>query len=130
MRRSVAAIAVLALLWPAVLRSAPGQDEVAAAESAAQADAGTAEGKTYGESLGAAFGRDHGSTIQRCAKEVKRPDPTNFDLFVDETGAVDQVLVRPATNLATCVSARMPGWRIAAPPHAGFWVKVGVTLKR
>jgi hypothetical protein len=108
-----------------------GQDQLSAAEAAAKADAETAEGKKFGEAVGQAFGSKYGRTIQQCTKEAKRPDLSDFDLFlrVDGGGAVDQALVKPVTTLATCVRDKMPGWKISAPPHAGFWVEVGVKLK-
>jgi len=126
-----ACAAVLVLLLPPGVDSTPGQDQLSAAESSAKADSGTAEGKKFGEALGRAFGREHGRTIQQCAKEAKHPDLSDFDLFlrVDGAGMVGQALVRPATALATCVRDKMPGWKFSAPPHAGFWVKVGVNLK-
>jgi len=129
--RIAAGAAVLALASLAPLRATFGQDEISSAEAAAKAGADTAEGKKFGEALGQAFGRDHGSTIQRCARETKRPDRSDFELLVrvDGSGVVDQALVKPATNLATCVKDRMPGWKVSTPPQAGFWVKVGVTLK-
>ena len=106
-------------------------DEISTVETAAKAGAETAEGKKFGDELGQAFGREHASTIRRCAKVTKRPDLSNFDLFVrvDGAGVVDQALVNPATNLATCVKDAMPGWKVSAPTQAGFWVKVGVVLK-
>jgi len=130
MSRSTFATAVVVLLLIPI-SSTLAQDELAAAESAAKAGAETAEGKTFEEALGSAFGRAHGSTIQSCAKQVKRADLSDFDLFlrVDEGGTVDQALVKPASTIATCVRDKMPGWKVLAPPHAGFWVKVGVNLK-
>ena len=106
-------------------------DDLSTAETAAKAGAESAEGKKFGDDLGQAFGREHASTIQRCAKSTKRPDLSNFDLFVrvNGTGVLDQALVNPPTNLAACVKDAMPGWKVSAPPRAGFWVKVGVTLK-
>lgn len=97
-------------------------DELSTVETAAKASAESAEGKKFGDELGEAFGREHASTIQRCAKTTKRPDLSNFDLFVrvDGAGVVDQALVSPATNLASCVKDAMPGWRVSAPPQSGF----------
>jgi len=124
--------AVLAVFFLPLAPCAFGQVQISQAETAAKADAGTEEGKTFGEALAQAFGREHGSTIQRCAKEAKRPDLSNFDVFLrlDGAGVVDQALVEPATALATCVREKLPGWKSSAPPHAGFWVKVDVNLKR
>jgi hypothetical protein len=123
--------AVLVVLLPARIQSAVRQDQMSEAESAAKADAETAEGKKFGESLAQAFGRDHSSTIQQCAKQTKRPDLSDFDLFLrlDGTGVVDQAVEQPATALATCVREKLPGWKVSTPPHAGFWVKVDVNLK-
>ena len=127
-----AAAAVLVALWLVPVYSALGQDPLSAAESAAKAGAETAEGKKFGEVLGQTFGREHGVTIQRCAKETKRPDLSDFDLFlrIDGAGVVEQAWVKPGTNLATCVQSKVVGWKTSLPPHAGFWGRVGVNLKR
>jgi hypothetical protein len=124
------ALALLALPAPAGLMA--GDDPVAAAEAAARAGAEEAGGKAFAEAVGQAFGRDHAGTIQRCARETKRPDLSEFALLLrlDRTGTVDQALVKPATNLAACVQSRMTGWKVSPPPRDGFWVKVGVNLKR
>ena len=132
MERSTAgyAVALLVLLAPAGLVA--GDDPVSAAETAAKAGAEEPAGKALGEAVGQAFGREHAATIQRCAKGTKRPDLSDFALLLrlDGAGAVDQALAKPATNLATCVQARMTGWKVSPPPRGGFWVKVGVNLKR
>jgi hypothetical protein len=110
---------------------AVGQDQLAAAETAAKANAESADGKAFAESVGQAFGRDHGATIQQCAKKAKRGDLSNFDVFLrlDGAGAVDDALVNPATTLSTCVKDKMPGWKVSAPKAAGYWVKIAVNLK-
>lgn len=133
MRPAVAVGAALLLtLAVAPFPSAWGEDAVAAAESAAKAGAETPDGKKFGDALGQAFGREHGTTIQRCAKDTKRPDLTDFDLLlrVDETGVVDQAFVKPNTKLSVCVQQKMVGWKTSVPPRPGFWVKIGVNLKR
>jgi len=123
--------AVPFVLMPARAQSAVETVPISQAKSAAEADAGTPEGKKFGEALAQAFGREHGSTIQQCAKKTKRPDLSDFDLFLrlDGTGVVDQALEEPATAIATCVREKMSGWKVSTPPHAGFWVKVDVNLK-
>ena len=134
--RNMSPLAVGAVLLGALsvarVHSARAQDVVSAAESAARAGAETPDGKKFGEDLGKVFGREHGATIQRCAKETKRPDLSDFDLLlrVDGIGLVDQALVKPATNLAQCVRHKMKGWKTSVPPNSGFWVKVSVNLKR
>jgi hypothetical protein len=124
-------------LWTALVAvptaKAHADDErIVAAEAAAKADAATAAGGKYDETVGQAFGKDHGPTIGRCAKAAKRPDLSDFDLFlrVDATGVVEEVLVKPATNISGCVQTKLAGWKVPPPARAGTWVKVSVKLKR
>ncbi len=107
------------------------EDRVAAAESAAKSTAVTPEGKKYEDEVGTAFGRDHGKGIQACAREVKRPDLSDFHVFlrVSAVGQVDEALVKPSTNLAACLQGRLKNWKIGAPPKADSWVRVHVKLK-
>jgi hypothetical protein len=130
MRRSIVAAAALVLLLTP-LSIATAQDDLPTAESAAKAVADTEDGKKFQEAVGSAFGREHGSTIQRCAKEAKGAGLANFDLFlrIGQGGTVDEALVNPPGPIASCVKDKMTGWRVSVPPHPGFWVKVGVNLK-
>jgi hypothetical protein len=111
--------------------SVAGEDPVAAAESAADVTAATPEGKKYEDQVGTAFGRDHGKSIQACAREVKRPDLSNFRVFVrvSAAGQVEEALVKPSTNLAECLQGKLKAWRVGAPPHADQWVGVQVKLQ-
>jgi hypothetical protein len=107
------------------------QDPVAVAEAEAKASAETQEGRKFAERVGVSFGGEHGSTISRCAKEIKRPDLTNFSLYlrVASTGSVEEVLVKPGTDLGECVRAKLKGWKAGVPPAEGTWVQVAVHLK-
>ena len=119
-----------------VLSGSPGNavagDPVAAAESAARATAATPEGKEYEDEVATAFGRDQGKSIQACASEVKRPDLSDFQVFVrvSAVGQVEQALVKPSTNLAVCLQGKLKAWKVGAPPQADSWVSVHVKLKR
>jgi hypothetical protein len=126
-RTSAIGLLCLALVGPAL-----AQDGFSAAEAAARASGETAEGKAFAESVGQAFGREHGPTIQRCAKETKRPDLAAFELLlrVAATGLVEEVLAKPETNLARCVRGKLVGWKAPSPPRPGVWVNVAVNLKR
>ena len=107
------------------------EDPVAAAERAAKATAATPEGKKYGDEVGTAFGRDQGENIEACAREVKRPDLSDFHLFVrvSAVGQVEEALVKPSTNLAACLQGKLKTWEIGVPPQADSWVSVHVKLK-
>jgi len=133
MRSMVAVgLAALGVLWSSPVHSGVQEDAVSAAESAAETAAGTPEGKRFKEALQQAFGREHGTTIQRCASKTRRPDLSDFHLFlrVDGAGSVDQVLVEPSTTLAACVQKKLVSWKTSVPPHASFWVDIGVRMKR
>jgi hypothetical protein len=108
------------------------EDPVAAAERAAEATAATPDGKKYEDQVGTAFGRDHGKSIQACAKEVKRPDLSDFCVFVrvSAAGQVEEALVKPSTNLAACLQGKLKTWNVGAPLHADQWVSVQVKLQR
>jgi hypothetical protein len=129
-----ARICLVVGLTAMVLRGSPGsgaEDPVAAAESAAEAAAATPEGKTYEGELATAFGRDQGQGIQSCAREVKRPDLSDFQVFVrvSAVGQVEEALVKPSTNLAACLQTKLRAWKVHAPPLANSWVRVHVKLK-
>lgn len=119
------------VLWAALAAPVPADDAVKAAETAARANGASEDGRRYEESIGAAFGREHGATVGACAKAVRRPDLADFDVLVRVgPGTADEVLVRPATNLSDCVRGKLVGWRVPPPPREGYWVKVSVALKR
>jgi hypothetical protein len=111
--------------------SATAEDSVAAAESAAEAAAATPEGKKYEDEVATAFGRDQGKSIQSCAREVKRPELSDFHVFVrvSAVGQVEEALVKPSTNLAACLQGKLRAWKVSAPPQANSWVSVHVKLK-
>ena len=111
--------------------SATAEDPVAAAESAAEAAAATPEGKKYEDEVATAFSRDQGKSIQSCAREVKRPELSDFHVFVrvSAVGQVEEALVKPSSNLAACLQGKLKTWKIGAPPQADSWVGIYVRLK-
>ena len=111
--------------------SATAEDPVAAAESAAEAAAATPEGKKYADEVATAFGRDQGKSIQSCAREVKRPELSDFHVLVrvSAAGQVEEALVKPSTNLAACLQGKLKAWKVSAPPQADSWVSIHVKLK-
>ena len=129
--RSCLVMSLSALVLSGGLGNAAAEDPVAAAESAAKAASATPEGKKYEEALATAFGRDQGKAIQSCAKEVKRPDLSNFHVFVrvSAAGQVEEALVKPSTTLAVCLQAKLKAWKVGAPPQADTWVSIHVQLK-
>ena len=130
--RRCLAIGLAAVVVSGSSRSVAAEDPVAAVESAAAAAAATPEGKKYEEEVATAFGRDHGKSIQTCAREVKRPDLSDFQVFVrvSAAGQVEEALVKPSSNLADCVRAKLTPWKLGVPPRPDQWVRIQVKLKR
>lgn len=114
-----------------VASGAEGPDSVAVAEAAAKANAATPAGKSYVEELGRAFGREHSRTVGACARATRRPNLTNFELFIqaERDGRVLSVLATPETNLSTCVRDRLKAWKVPAPPGAAYWARIDVLLQ-
>ena len=106
-------------------------DRLAVAEATAAASAASEPGKQYEVLVGQAFGKAHGTTIGACTRESKRPDLSNFSLFlrVGGEGVVEEALVKPETNISVCVRTRLAGWKAPLPPSPGLWVRIGVNLK-
>jgi hypothetical protein len=70
---------------------------------------------------------DHQPLRQSTKRRTSR---NSISARIDATGVVQEVLVKPETNLAVCVSRALKGWKVAAPPRPDAWVKVAVALKR
>jgi hypothetical protein len=130
-RGCLAVIGLAAVVASGPARCGAAEDALAAAERAAEA-AATPEGKKYEEDVATAFGRDQGKSIQGCARDVKRPDLSDFDVFVrvGAAGQVEEALVKPATHLALCLQGKLKAWKIGVPPRSDQWVRVQVRLKR
>ena len=125
-------IGVAAVVASGQARRVAAEDPVAAAESAAEAAVATPEGKKYEEEVATAFGRDQAKSIQACARDVKRPDLSDFSVFVrvSAAGQVEEAQVKPTSNLAGCLQGKLKTWRVGAPPRADQWVRIQVKLKR
>jgi hypothetical protein len=106
-------------------------DRLAVAVAAVKANASTAAGRAYQEVVGKAFGRDHSATVGQCARGVKRTDLSDFSAFirVGRRGVVEEVLVKPATNLSACTQQRLAHWAVPEAPSADYWVSVDVRLR-
>jgi len=107
------------------------QDTWAAAKAQADAFEESAAGKPFVEAVSKAFEKEHSPTFSVCAKEVRRPDLSDFTLLlkVAGDGQVSDALAQPGTNLASCMCGKLKGWKVSPPPEAGAWVEIDVHLK-
>jgi hypothetical protein len=136
--RLALALALLAL--PIAGTIVRAQEPPAAAAAAARSSGETAEGKKFADTVGEAFGREQAGAIQRCARETRRPDLSDFQLVLriervdsngpnSANGVVREAFNQPATALARCLAASLPGWKVAPPPVGHEWVSIAVRLK-
>ncbi|MDP9194733.1 MAG: hypothetical protein M3P06_23805 [Acidobacteriota bacterium] len=105
-------------------------DQFDDALAAAKANAKTSEGANYDTTFGRAFAEKHAGTMVRCTQEVPVAGLANFDLLVnvDGAGVVDQVLVRPTTEVARCLQAAVQKDTYPEPPEPKYWVHVAMSI--
>ena len=130
MRHIVVPCFVTLVLLTRAVGAEPSAFDAALAES--QSNAARPGGEAFEEAVGKEFGVTHGPKVSVCAKQVKKPDLSDFDLLVKLSleGRVEAALVRPETNLAVCLRDQMKGASLPAPVSAGYWVHIGLDLQR
>jgi hypothetical protein len=128
LRWGATALLALACAWTA--RSEEPSFDVLRAE--AKANAATPAGRAYETTLGREFNRRYGPETAACAGSLKAPDYGPFDVLLrlSAKGAVEAVRVHPETNLAVCLRQKLAHGSLPAPPKAGYWVHVGVAIRR
>jgi len=119
----------------AVSLAASPDDEPTAFETAlaeARRNAKRPGGEAFEASVGKEFGKAHGSKLSACAKRAKKPDLRDFELLVklSLSGHVEEALVRPETNLATCLRDGMKDAGLPPPDSPHYWVHIGLKLQR
>jgi hypothetical protein len=122
----------LSLLLPLAASAGDEPTPFDTALDEAKRNAKRAGGEAFEASVGKEFGKAHGAKISACAKRVSKPDLGNFDLLVklSLSGHVEEALVRPETNLATCLRDGMKDARLPAPETPHYWAHIGLKLKR
>lgn len=99
------------------------------ARTAVEANLKTPEGKAYDEKLGKEFADKHLSTMKRC-KQSAGGDLASFWILMklDKNGAVEEVLLHPATKMAVCARETLLKSTFSPPPRAAYWVSVYMKL--
>jgi hypothetical protein len=99
------------------------------ARVAVETNMATAEGKHYDPIIGMAFGEKYASLLRACS-EAARNERRDFDIYLrlSNTGTVQDVLVSPATKIATCVRQELRKGSFAPPPKPSYWVNIHMTI--
>jgi hypothetical protein len=89
----------------------------------------TPAGASYDGDFGKQFGRFAG-VLGQCTRDAPA-DTIPFDLVarIGPGGAVEDVMVRPETAVATCLSAKVRGVSFSPPPEPGWWVQVHMEIR-
>jgi hypothetical protein len=103
-----------------------------AARKAARANAKTAAGKQYQPSFARAFSESQARELGRCVEAQATPDLSPFEALVEigSTGGVEEVFVRPASNVALCLRDSIQKARFPRPPRGHYWTSTTLRLKQ
>ena len=124
---------MLAIVALAALTLAPAPGGARAFEEArrvALGNAKTSAGKRYQAVFAKAFSESQAKELGRCVESQAAPDLTAFEALVriGKGGAVEDVLVRPGTNVAACLRESIRKTKFPAPPRAGYWTSTTLRL--
>jgi len=99
------------------------------ARTAVEANLKTPAGKAYDEKFGKEFTDKHLSTMKQC-KQSAGGDLESFWILMklDKGGAVEEVLLHPATKMGACARERLLKSTFSPPPRAAYWVSVYMKL--
>ena len=131
MARRAAGIVVgaLSLLIPAFAEEKTPFDRALAE---AQRNEDRPGGRAFQAAVGKQFGTAFGPKVSACAKQVKKPDLRDLGVLVklSVNGRIEEALVRPETNLGLCLVNELREGGLPAPETEGYWVHIGLKLKR
>jgi hypothetical protein len=109
---------------------ATSADAFEAARKTAQSNAKSSSGKRYQPLFAKAFSQSQTRELGRCVEVQASPDLTAFEALVRiaTSGFVEEVEVRPATNIAVCLKASIRKARFPRPPRDHYWSSTTLRL--
>jgi hypothetical protein len=103
-----------------------------AAQRAARANAKTAVGKRYQPVFARRFSESQAPALGRCVERQTAPDLSPFEALaeIDAAGGVEEVLVRPASNVALCLRETIRKARFPRPPRGHYWTSTVLRMNK
>jgi hypothetical protein len=103
-----------------------------AAQKVARANAKTAAGRRYQPLFAKRFSESQAAELGRCVERQSAPDLSPFEALaeVDAAGSVEEVLVRPASNVALCLRETIRKARFPRPPRGRYWTSTVLRMKK
>ena len=122
-----------AALFASVVSAPPetGARTFGAARKTAVANANTAAGRQYQPLFAKAFSESQAPELARCVEAQAAPDLSPFEALTEigAAGGVEEVLVRPASNVAVCLRDSIRKARFPRPPRGHYWTSTTLRLK-
>lgn len=123
-----ASLAMFGTSLPASGHQKPTDFETAA--SAEQANVSTPAGKAFDAAIGEEFASRHVNTMTRCTLRLPAAGLAPFVVLLRlaSDGKVREVLVRPATKVASCLQLAVAKEKYSKPPRDNYWVRIDMSL--
>lgn len=126
---------ITATLLAAVTAGTPPATDARTFETSrttARANAKTAAGRRYQPVFAKAFSESQTRELGRCVESQATPDLSPFEALIEigTAGGVEEVFLRPATNIAVCLRDSIRKTRFPRPPRSHYWISTTLRLKQ
>ena len=97
----------------------------------AKADAQTRSGAAFEAEIGSDFAARHRSELAECRTSLRQRlgHPSELPLKLGSNGSVQEALVLPDTNMATCLGDALRHDTLRVSPSSGYWICIAIHLK-
>ena len=126
---------VVAALVSSLLFAPPAATDAStfeAAQKIARANGKSTAGKRYQRLFAKKFSESQARELGACVERQTAPDLSPFEALVeiDSSGGVEEVFVRPASNVALCLRDSIRKSRFPRPPHRDYWTSTVLRMKQ
>jgi hypothetical protein len=84
----------------------------------------------YDAIINGEFPEKYEASMQRCTKSAIEKDLENFEIFMQiaRDGSIQRILLSPETKVALCLRRDILKGKFAAPPSAGYWMRIEMQI--